>query len=104
MEPARKIALAAGLAYLVTFAASIPQLKLFAAVIADPAGYISNPVGFQNSAVAGDLRFQAATPCPCWRTAIELRPDRAGLPRTESGTSPSATGAVAARRATRSRA
>src|SRR3954453_6206567 len=61
-------------------------------------------VGFQNSAVAGDLRFQAATPCPCWRTAIELRPDRAGLPRTESGTTPSATGAVAARRARRSRA
>ncbi len=45
MEPARKIALAGGIAYLVTFAASIPQLKLFAAVIADPAGYISNPGG-----------------------------------------------------------
>ena len=37
MEPTRKIALAAGIAYLVTFAASIPQLKLFADVIADPA-------------------------------------------------------------------
>ena len=45
MAPARKIALAGGIAYLVTFAASIPQLKLFAAVIADPAGYISNPGG-----------------------------------------------------------
>ena len=43
MAPTRKIALAAGIAYLVTFAASIPQLKLFADVIADPAGYISNP-------------------------------------------------------------
>jgi hypothetical protein len=43
MEPTRKIALAGGIAYLVTFAASIPQLKLFADVIADPAGYISNP-------------------------------------------------------------
>ena len=43
MEPTRKIALAAGVAYLVTFAASIPQLKLFADVVADPAGYISNP-------------------------------------------------------------
>ena len=40
MEPTRKIALAAGIAYLVTFAASIPQLKLFADVIADLAGYI----------------------------------------------------------------
>jgi hypothetical protein len=43
MEPTRKIALAAGVAYLVTFAASIPQLALFAEVIADPTGYISNP-------------------------------------------------------------
>ena len=33
MAPTRKIALAAGVAYLVTFAASIPQLKLFAEVI-----------------------------------------------------------------------
>ena len=30
MEPTRKIALAGGIAYLVTFAASIPQLNLFA--------------------------------------------------------------------------
>ena len=43
MQPTRKIALAAGITYLVTFAASIPQLTLFADVIADPAGYISNP-------------------------------------------------------------
>ena len=43
MPPTRKIALAAGVAYLVTFAASIPQLKLFADVIADPTGYISHP-------------------------------------------------------------
>ena len=40
MEPTRRIALAAGIAYLVTFAASIPQLKLFAGVIADPAGRV----------------------------------------------------------------
>ena len=43
MEPTRKIALAGGIAYLVTFAASIPQFKLFADVIDDPTGYISNP-------------------------------------------------------------
>ena len=39
----RKVALAGGIAYLVTFAASMPQLKLFADVIADPTGYISTP-------------------------------------------------------------
>ena len=43
MDPTRKIALAGGIAYLITFAASIPQLKLFADVIADPTAYISNP-------------------------------------------------------------
>jgi hypothetical protein len=43
MEPTRKVALAGGIAYLVTFAASLPQLKLFADVIADPSGYISTP-------------------------------------------------------------
>jgi Domain of unknown function (DUF4386) len=43
MDPTRKVALAGGIAYLVTFAASIPQLKLFADLIADPTAYISNP-------------------------------------------------------------
>jgi hypothetical protein len=43
MSPTRKIALAAGIAYLVTFAASIPQLALFADLIDDPARYISTP-------------------------------------------------------------
>src|SRR5437868_2682941 len=43
MTPTRKVALAGGIAYLVTFAASIPQLKLFADVVADPTGYISTP-------------------------------------------------------------
>jgi len=40
--PMRKIALASGVLYLVTFAASIPQLKLFADVI-DNSDYISTP-------------------------------------------------------------
>jgi len=43
MDPIRRTSLAAGIAYLVTFAASIPQLKLFADVIANPTGYISTP-------------------------------------------------------------
>ena len=39
----RRISLAAGLLYLVTFAASIPQLVLFADLVADPAGFIRTP-------------------------------------------------------------
>jgi hypothetical protein len=41
MNATRKIALAGGLLYLLTFAASIPQLKLFANIIDDPEGFIS---------------------------------------------------------------
>lgn len=40
MNPMRKIALAGGLLYLMTFAASIPQLKLFADITDDPEGYV----------------------------------------------------------------
>ncbi len=41
MDPLRKVALAAGVLYLITFAASIPQLKLYADIVADPAGFVS---------------------------------------------------------------
>lgn len=41
MSRMRKIALAGGILYLVTFAASIPQLKLFADVIDDPEGFVA---------------------------------------------------------------
>ncbi len=41
MEPMRRIALAGGLLYLLTFAASLPQLKLFAGIIDDPEGFVS---------------------------------------------------------------
>lgn len=41
MSPSRKIALIGGLMYLLTFAASIPQLKLFAKIIDDPEGFIT---------------------------------------------------------------
>ena len=40
MDPMRKIALAGGLLYLLTFAASFPQLKLFARLVDDPEGFI----------------------------------------------------------------
>jgi hypothetical protein len=40
MNPTRKVALAGGVLYLITFAASIPQLKLFAKIVDDPEGYV----------------------------------------------------------------
>ena len=72
MEPTRKIALAAGIAYLVTFAASIPQLKLFAEVIADPAGYISNPGS--NAALQWGSALELLTAASGVATAVLLYP------------------------------
>lgn len=72
MEPTRKIALAAGIAYLVTFAASIPQLKLFADVIADPAGYISNPGS--NAALQWGSVLEFLTAASGVATAVLLYP------------------------------
>jgi Domain of unknown function (DUF4386) len=71
-DPTRKIALAAGVAYLVTFAASIPQLKLFAAVIADPAGYISNPGS--NAALQWGSVLEFLTAASGVATAVLLYP------------------------------
>src|SRR5947199_1561336 len=72
MEPTRKIALAAGITYLVTFAASIPQLKLFAEVIADPAGYISNPGS--NAALQWGSVLEFLTAASGVATAVLLYP------------------------------
>ena len=72
MQPTRKIALAAGIAYLVTFAASIPQLKLFADVIADPAGYISNPGS--NAALQWGSVLEILTAASGVATAVLLYP------------------------------
>ena len=71
-DPTRKIALAAGVAYLVTFAASIPQLKLFADVIADPAGYISNPGN--NAALQWGSVLEFLTAASGVATAVLLYP------------------------------
>jgi hypothetical protein len=72
MAPTRKIALAAGIAYLVTFAASIPQLKLFADVIADPTGYISNPGS--NAGVQWGSVLEILTAASGVATAVLLYP------------------------------
>src|SRR3954467_3184422 len=72
MEPTRKIALAAGFAYLVTFAASIPQLKLFAEVIADPTDYISHPGS--NAALQWGSVLELLTAASGVATAVLLYP------------------------------
>ena len=72
MEPTRKIALAAGIAYLVTFAASIPQLRLFAEVISDQDGYISNPVS--NAALQWVSVLEFLTAASGVATAVLLYP------------------------------
>jgi Domain of unknown function (DUF4386) len=72
MEPTRKIALAAGIAYLVTFAASLPQLKLFADVIDDPTAYISNPGS--NAALQWGSVLEIMTAASGVATAVLLYP------------------------------
>ena len=72
MDPMRKVSLAGGIAYLVTFAASIPQLKLFADVIADPTGYISNPGS--NAALQWGSVLELLTAASGVATAVILYP------------------------------
>src|SRR3954467_1948101 len=80
MEPTRKIALAGGIAYLVTFAASIPQLKLFADVIADPTGYIS--AAGSNAAVQWGSVLEIMTAASGVATAVILYPVTRRVSRT----------------------
>ena len=80
MDPMRKIALAGGVIYLITFAASIPQLKLFADVIADPAAYIGTPRG--NAAVQWGAWLEVLTAASCVGTAIVLYPVTRRVSRT----------------------
>jgi hypothetical protein len=80
MDPTRKVALAGGIAYLVTFAASIPQLKLFADVIADPTGYITNPGS--NAAVQWGSVLEIMTAASGVATAVILYPVTRRVSRT----------------------
>ena len=81
MDPTgRKVSLAVGIAYLVTFAASLPQLKLFADVIADPAGYISNPGS--NAAVQWGSVGEIITAASGVATAVLLYPVARRVSRT----------------------
>jgi Domain of unknown function (DUF4386) len=80
MDPMRKVALAGGIIYLITFASSMPQLKLFADVIADPTGYISTPR--DNAAVLWGSWLEVVTAASCIGTAVALYPVTRRVSRT----------------------
>ena len=80
MDPTRKVALAGGIAYLITFAASIPQLKLFADVVDDPTGYISGPRS--NTALLWGSWLEVITAIACVGTAVALYPVTRRVSRT----------------------
>ncbi len=79
-DPMRRVALAAGLLYLVTFAASIPQLALFADLIADPAGFIRTPGS--NTAVVWGSWLEVITALSGIGTAVVLYPVTRRVSRT----------------------
>jgi hypothetical protein len=80
MDPTRKVALAGGIAYLISLAASIPQLKLFADVIDDPSGYIGAPRS--NTALLWGSWLEVVTAVACVGTAVALYPVTRRVSRT----------------------
>jgi hypothetical protein len=79
-DPMRRVALAAGLLYLVTFAASIPQLALFADLVADPAGFIRTPGS--NTALQWGSWLEVITALSGIGTAVVLYPVTRRISRT----------------------
>jgi hypothetical protein len=80
MDPMRKIALAGGVLYLITFAASIPQLKLFAKIVDDPEGYVMGHGG--NAALLWGSWLEAITAFAGIGTAVALYPVTRRVSRT----------------------
>jgi hypothetical protein len=80
MDPMRKVALAGGVLYLITFAASIPQLKLFANVVDDPEGYVMGRGS--NAAVLWGSWLEVITAIACVGTAVALYPVTRRVSRT----------------------
>jgi hypothetical protein len=76
----RKVAIAGGITYLITFAASVPQLKLFADVIDDPARYISTP-GSNTALLSGSV-LEIVTAAAGVATAVVLYPVTRRVSRT----------------------
>ncbi|MFC5139799.1 DUF4386 domain-containing protein [Actinomycetospora rhizophila] len=79
-DPMRRIALAGGLLYLVTFAASIPQLALFADLVADPAGFVGTPGS--TTAVLWGSWLEVITALAGIGTAVALYPVTRRVSRT----------------------
>jgi hypothetical protein len=80
MDPMRKVALAGGVLYLITFLASFPQLWLFAHLKDDPAGFISSP-GSNTPALLGSW-LEVITALAGIGTAIALYPVTRRVSRT----------------------
>jgi hypothetical protein len=80
MSRTRRIALAGGIAYLITFAASIPQLALFAHIVDDPAGFVSTPGGTTGVLLGSWLEFVTAAAGVA--TAVFLYPVTRRVSRT----------------------
>lgn len=72
MDRMRKIALAGGLLYLLTFVASIPQLKLFSKIVDDPEGVITSS-GSNGSLYVGSW-LEIVTALAGIGTAVALYP------------------------------
>lgn len=79
-DPTRRISLAVGLIYLLTFVASIPQLKLFAAVVDDPAGFVTGSGGV--AAVRWGSLLEIITAAAGIGTAVVLYPVSRRVSRT----------------------
>ena len=71
MTPMRKVALAGGVAYLVTFAASFPQLQLFAGLVDDPVGFLRTG---DSTPVLWGTWLEIVTAAACIGTAVALYP------------------------------
>jgi hypothetical protein len=80
MDPMRKVALAGGVLYLITFAASIPQLKTFKHIIDDPSGFISTRGS--NAAVLWGSWLEVVTAAAGIGTAVVLYPVTRRVSRT----------------------
>jgi hypothetical protein len=72
VNPMRRVALVSGLLYLLTFAASIPQLKLFAQIIDDPEGFVTGH-GSRAPVLWGSW-FEVVTALAGIGTAVALYP------------------------------
>lgn len=80
MDPMRRVALAGGVFYLLTFAASLPQLKLFKKVVDNPEGYVTGHGS--NAALYLGSWLEVITALTGIGTAVALYPVTRRISRT----------------------